>query len=258
MKKLVLLFITVALITIYMTDDFFKPTQQNNQYPPNVDFKRAVEGVLDEVLADRIFDAVWKNTFHYITFFESLDGFTNSAVVIADAQLTFTTGATTNDLARVVKQPDNQGVITFSQPSRMRSTVDIDQTTAQTIYITVGNVVSGAQGYGFKIVNDSIYGVTHNGSAETTKLLQTLSVDTEYNFEARYLPEVGVSFWIDDSTTTPATLITEKGRITATLPSPAAVNNDNLMNITITTNANAAKVMRMSYFEYLQKRNILK
>ena len=223
--------------------------QTNKFYPPSEDFKSAVKSVIDDILIDKIFDTIWKKTFHYITFFESFDGFSVGDAAIAHDHLTLTTQATTNDTATVVKQPDLQGRLTFSQSSRFASGFQADQITNQTVYLTIGGVVSGNEGYGFKIINGNLYGVTHDGTTENTILLQTISASTGYNIEARYIPSDKVIFLVNSI---------EKGVISSNLPIPDLTASVNLVNIRITANADAAKVLKISFWEYFQKRNVLK
>ena len=173
MKKplfIVLLVAAIGVILLMATDSFPFGSQQidgqapqtpQSFYPPSEDFKRAVESALDEVLLDRVFDAVWKKTFHYFTTFESIDGFSTSGatVTLTEIQLELITGAVSTNFANVKKEPDLLAQTTFSQPSRFRTTFEIPQVTAQTIYLTIGHVASGAQGYGFKIVNNVVESV---------------------------------------------------------------------------------------------------
>jgi hypothetical protein len=63
---------------------------------------------------------------------------------------------------------------------------------------------------------------------------------------------------VDDPTTSPTTSIREVGSISSSLPSAAAVVNDNIFSVKITTNAAAAKAIQLSFMEYLQFRNVLK
>ena len=65
-------------------------------------------------LEDFVFDDIWKRTFHYITFFESLDGFNVSGTTsIDDTKATLTTGATSGNSAAIAKQPLNQRLTTY-------------------------------------------------------------------------------------------------------------------------------------------------
>lgn len=227
-------------------------------YPPNEDFKRAVESTLDEILPNKIFDVVWKKTLRFTTFFESLDGWGNSGVTLSDDQLTFTTGAVSGNFAEIFKQPNNQGLITFSQRNAFRTNIQLSQITSQTIYITTGNVRAGTEGYGFKIVDDTLYGVSHDGTTESTIKLQVLQANQKYHIEARYTPSDKIVFLADDPTTSPVITIREVGVKSNNLPIPDATGNTLFFYTRITTNAAAAKTMRMTFLDFLQFRDTLK
>ncbi len=260
MKKgwVVFLIIIVLFIGLMGIEKFkFGKVGGEGNYPPSVDFERSVEEVLDKLLPNKIYDVYWKKLFPYQTFFESLDGFTNSGVAIADAQLTFTTGASENDFARLLKQPDNHGFITFSQPSRFKTAFELAQVTNQTAYFFRGGDPSASnQGYGFKVVDGTLYGVTiDSGGTENAVSLQSVSADTEYEVEARYSPSDKVIFYVGSSA---GSIVQEKGTSTTNLPSPSEVVNDLLFSVRIATNEDAAKVMYISYVQILQFRDVLK
>lgn len=271
MKKVGLLTLGVALIflfIVFITDDFdFGPKAggQGSFYPPTQEFKAATESVLDEVLLDRIFDLDWRKIIRITSFFESLDGYditlTGSpargsiALTTPGQQVTFTTGNQNNDSVQLAKQPNNQSFIGFTRKSRLRTNVQLDVVTSQTIYITVGNIPGGGQGYGFKVTNATLYGVTDNGTTENAVELQTLSADTKYSLEARYLPSNKVIFYVDDVTTSPVTRLTEAGVSTSNLPSPADSVNTSLFYAYIQNNVGGVgseRIMWMTFWEYSQ------
>ena len=216
--------------------------------------KKIIESTVDEFLEDKIFDLVWKKTFHWITFFESLDGFN----VVANAQsidkddVAISTSAVNGNSAYVRKTPGYQGLITFSQKSVMRTTFIIDSVANVTVYLVVGGTSSGEY-YGFKVVNDSLKGVSYDGTTESTVSLQTISANTSYNVEARFSPNDKIIFLVN---------ATERGVLTTNLPSGISAGaeavNVNLIEFKITTNTTAAKELKFSFFEYLQSRNILR
>ena len=250
MKRAVIILLISIGLTIIMTDNFDFGQKQSNQsfYPPSVDFKAAVDATLTEKLPDRIFDLVWKKTFHYSTFFESLDGFEKTAGVslTSDQYITLLTTAVSGNNQNISKKPLIQGLITFSQKSYFRSDLYFVNNTAQTIYLIVGQKTADA--YGFKIVNGTIYGVTRNGANESTVSLGSITAGDDMNLEARYYPNDKVIFLTDSI---------EKGVSTTNLPSSANSPTQFLFYTDITTNEAVAKEMRMSFFEYFQKRNIL-
>jgi len=186
-----------------------------------------------------------------LTLFESVDGFVQTivgtgTVTIDGNDVVLATSATTNDSVNLAKEPSWLGLATFSQRSFMRSAVVVNSITNQEIYIKVGR--NDTQGYGFKIINANLYGTTHDGTTESTVLLQTISAATAYQLEARYLPSDKVVFFVDT---------VEKGVLTVNLPSPVITANDKLMTLMVKTTTTAARTIQVSYFEYLQKRNIL-
>ena len=254
MKNIKTIVIVVLLTTIIlMATDFFEFEKPNkaSQYPPSLDFKAAVESAMDEILPDKVLNLLWKNTFHWLTLFESVDGFVQTivgtgTVTLDGNDVVLATSAVANDSVDLAKEPSWLGLATFSQRSFMRSAVVVNSITSQEIYIKVGR--SDTQGYGFKIINGSLYGTTHSGTTESTVLLQTISISTAYQLEARYLPSDKVVFFVDTI---------EKGVLTTNLPSPAVTANDKLMTLRVKTTTTAARNMQVSYFEYLQRRNIL-
>lgn len=222
-------------------------------------FKQAVKRTSDDQFALQLFDYFWKNSFLWQTYFESLDGFGKTAGVTltSDQYISLvTTGAGTNN-QNIFKQPLYHGYSTFSQKSNIASGFYLSHNTNQTAYIMAGSKTS--QGYGFKIVDGNLYGVTRdNAGNETTLLLQALSATTKYIIEARYFPNERVVFYVDDPTTSPTTLIRPVGNITTTLPSPSATFNQNLFYADITESSAAVRTLRLTFFKYWQFRNILK
>lgn len=246
---IILIAITLIGLIIMATDKYiFEQPSRASNYPPSVDFKAAAEQASNEFLSDKIFDLIWKKTFHYFTFFESIDGFTKTAgtTLTSDQYITLLTTGVSGNNQYIEKKPLYQGLITFSQKSYFRSDLYFVNNTNQTIYLIVGQKTDNA--YGFKIINGTIYGVTRNGSDETTVSLGSITAGDDMNLEARYYPSDKVVFLTDS---------VEKGISTTNLPSPAAVANQFLFYADITTNEAAAKEIRMSFFEYMQFRNIL-
>jgi len=233
---------------------------QRLSYPLDANSRSVLERVTDDFLLDKVFDLTWKKMFHYLTTFESINttnsGFGVVAVggsVTADGtQVTISTGGTSSNSAEVYKRPFNFGPSSFNQKSNFRTAIDLSASTNQTVYIIVGK--TGANDYyGFKVVNGNLYGVTKDGTTENAVLLQTVTSSTIYNIEARYVPGVKVSFYVD---------AIYKGTSTVNLPRPyvsgSVVVNKNLFDILVTTNENAIKTLTVSFFEFLQFRNVLK
>lgn len=219
-------------------------------YPLDKNTKTLIANEVREEMKRSIFDAIWRNTFHWFTFFESLDGFTVAGTTSVNGNnVLITTGATSGNRAEVNKQPSWQGLFTFSRRSNFRSAFALTSVESQTIYITVGNkdVTPNKGYYGFKIVNGNLYGLTSDGTNENAVLLQAVSASTGYNIEARYQPKSKVIFLVNNI---------EKGSSVTKLPkADETTANLHLMDIEIVTNENVAKTIQMSFFEYLQHRN---
>lgn len=218
------------------------------KYPLDDISKEAISKASDDFLKDKIFDLVWKKMIHYQTLFESLDGFGKTAGVslTSDQYITLLTTAVNGNNQNIFKQPLYQGLITFSQKSYFRSDLYFVNNTNQTIYLIVGQKTADA--YGFKIVNGTIYGVTRNGGNETTISLGSITAGDDMNLEARYMPSDKVIFLTDS---------VEKGVSITNLPSSADAASQFLFYADITANEALAKEMRITFFEYMQFRNIL-
>lgn len=222
-------------------------------YPLSYTDQKSVEKTTDIYMPDKVFEMMWKKLFHWITFFESLDGYTitnvgSSSSAVDGTQILMTTGAIANDSTTVLKSPSFQGLITFSQDSNMRSNFTVNHESNYEHYIVLGSLTGGQGGYGFKISDGSIYGYTNDGSSTSSILLQAISTSTIYSIEARYRVNSNVIFYIDN---------VEVGILSTTLPSPVATPNITLMTLKAKTTDANAKNIQISFFEYLQRRNVL-
>lgn len=197
-------------------------------------------------------DIRWSKHFDFITFFESLDGFDvndgTGTVVAGPTQITFTTTDVDDEFAELTKKPQQQGFMTFSQLSRFRTTISMGSVADVSVWILHGSI--GNQSYGFKVVDNAIYGFTRDiGGTEATVLLQTISASTNYNLEARYQPNQKIIFLVN---------AIEKGTFITNLPTATTdALNSNLMDIKLQTNTTAVKTMVMSFFQYQSSRNVL-
>lgn len=224
-------------------------------WPLDVQTLQILARASDLYLPDRILDLFFNNIFRYLTLFESLDGVTTSGTAAVDGvKLTLTTGGTSGNSAEASKTPLYQNLLSFGYKSRFRTALQFTSITNHTTYIVAGSL-SGGTYYGFKLVGDGsstkLYGVTKDGSTEQTVLLKSgLSADTTYSLEARYTPKNGVIFYVDTSGMAFGFL--NLGTITTHLPSYLLANTDKLYDVKVTTNTNSAKIMKVSYFEYVQ------
>lgn len=236
-KKQFLLILLTTVITTVFTQALVTSAVLN---PPT-----STAPVFD--IENTIFEDIWKKTFHYTTFFESLDGFHTSGNVSVDGnQLILATGEKENSVAEVTKTPTWQGLVTFSQRGRFRTAFTMTNTNNVEGYLSVGG--HEGQSYGFKIMNSNLYGFSNDGKKETIVFLQTIANDI-YNVEVRYRPREMVVFYVNS---------TEKGELAAGFPSAAKIPNYQLMDIYLKTTDSAQKSLQVSFFEYLQVRNVLR
>ena len=236
-KNIVIIFLILIIITM---SQLKKPLDKQSQ--------NIIEQTVDKFLEDKIHKILWKRTFHYSTFFESLDGFGTSGTVTVDKDdVLLTTGAVSGNVSNIKKQPAWQGLISFSLKSYFRTTVSLGSVANVTEYIIVGSLDGGSY-YGFKIVNATLYGVSYDGTTESTKELKTITA-SNYNLEARLLPRNKIVFFVEAA---------EHGTLYDNLPLLSSTPNIKLFEFNVTTNEDVAKTMQLSYFEYLQARNVLK
>src|SRR3972149_562373 len=234
---------------------------QNNQlvYPLDDNSKEVINKTIDEFLKDKIFDLVWKKLTHWFLAFESLDGYTQSnsagsSIGIDGNDVVLLTGGTSGNFSTLTTDPFWQGLLTFSQQSNMRSSFILadgggGSISNFTFYMTIGSATAGNKYYGFKRANGNLYGGTSDGTTENSVLLQTIAFSQTYNIEARYTPSEKVIFFVN---------AVEKGVSGSNIPTTNSTTaSAQFMYIKITTNENVSKTLQVSYFEYLQFRNIL-
>jgi hypothetical protein len=200
---------------------------------------------LQPVFEQALFDYLWKKTFHYTTFFESLEGFHRAGNASVDGnQLILSTGESANSFAQVFKQPEWQGILSFGERSAFRTSVTINNPKEMTAYITVG--LHGTNGYGFKIDNGTLYGVTHNDTTEEVVRLTPLNSGV-YNISARLEPKSSVSFYVNDA---------KLGSITKTIPTQKLAPFLQIMDIYLLTKEPLQKSLQLSFFDYMQTRGL--
>lgn len=237
----------------------FQEDKSNHQltYPidrPSVD---ALDYATDLFLLDKVMNLIWKKLFHYLTTFESLDGFDALGVTISTppAYIAIATTGVSGNESDIYRRATYLAQSTLSQPSNMRTTIYMESVTAVEVYIVVGDLTD--EFYGFKIVNNSLMGVTSQAgtAAEQTRTLLTISAAQAYNIEARFTPNVGISFLVEAK---------PYGSIVDATKLPTGVNgtgvpqvNPILMHMKVKTNSAVIKTMRTTYFQYLQNRNVL-
>ena len=199
-----------------------------------------------------LIDEIWRQMFSWSTFFESLDGYTQTlnggSVSIDGTQIELQTGSTSGNYARLTKDPGWQGISTFYTTNMFRTAIVLGANTSQEIYIVFGDI--DGKYYGFKIIDGTLYGVVNDGTTETTTNLGSVSASTTYNLEAIYYPLTKILFYVNASSVyrEPA------GIITSGLMNPEATVNTHIMDIKITTNEGVNKSVQLSFWQFIQSR----
>ena len=200
---------------------------------------------LKQEIGDLVFDANWNDFVYFHTLFESLDGYGITGTVVPGTWgFTMTTGAISGNSAELEKNPAYQKVFNWHKQQRMKVNFQLGSITAVTVSAVVGLVGADVH-YGFKVINNTVYG-TVGDTSQSTIVLGTISANLNYDYEARFFPSQKVIFLIDG---------VEKGVLTTNLPyGGTSGENEQLLEIVITTNENVAKFLLMSEFEFIQKK----
>lgn len=250
MNKLTEMLLATALflgIIIMVTDNFpFEPKNQPGVYPPSVDFEQAVAKALDNVLLEKMLDMDWLYNFRYSSFFDSIDGWAATAGVSfnGSGDLTFVTTAVNGNSQNISKSPNNQKILDWANnKQRFRASFQLNSVANVTAWWTVG-VQGTTEHYGFKVINNVLYGTVADGTTQKTLALKTILDSVVYRIEARLDPIRKVVFLVND---------VEAGVISQNLP--LTPQTSDFLNFNITTNTGASKEMYMSFVDFQQFRN---
>jgi len=184
-----------------------------------------------------------------MSMFESLDGFNIDTTGSGDVSLssslpntvTHSTGTTADSYAVLQKRPYRpECEISFDQQQGFKTKVTFSSNTNQIVWIIVGDRGS-AHHYGFKIVDDTIYGSVGNGSAETlTDALATISAGETVSLAALFYPGVEVSFFVNGE---------YKGILATGLPSGGGPS-ERIVSVHLTNTAAEDKSVSYGAWEY--------
>lgn len=217
-----------------------------------------IDHLAASIIADKIKD--WevvklggsfdRTDFHWITFFESLDGFSQlktltGYITLWGTALEIGTGATINSYALIYKELYVSNAFSWDQNRRLRTRIYFNTNTNQTMYFAFGNTQSipTTKFIGFKVLNGDIYAVVSDGSTET--LVDTtinISVTTAYDFEVIYTAGVDAKFYINGVL---------KATISSDLPS-GLTNANSLLSFFVSSQAAANKSIYVSYWDIWQ------
>lgn len=227
--------------------------------------------ILHQEVSKKIMDIVWDEYYHYHTFFEAVGTAGNYGWILSDSGgtsgvdstgLFLATGTSTGNESFVVKAPLYQNILSFDLESRFRTSFYVDSVSNIRVFIGGGNGTSGGtlsvnlNYYGFYLENNTLYGVTSNGTTGSrVALISNVQADYLYLLEARYVPGNKVTFYVSEGTAFPNipsinTRAKERGSLTTTLPS----GDGTLVRFQIETRANAEKNLGIGFYEYIQQK----
>ena len=220
-------------------------------------------------LLGKIMDTVFNKFFYLFEWFETNtitdDWVDTSSGVSASVTggvggLAFTTGTTLNGYAQIDRRGlQFQSILRWDRFQAFKTSFSVTSLSEITCYLVrgyAGFVFSASSYFGFKIVNDSLYGVSSStGASESTVLLlgpntsPVFTVVTTYEIKAILIPRERVEFYILNSTTSEYEL-----RGTLRTQFPTDTTDQGYANIIARTTNTTSKILDTSYFEYIQER----
>lgn len=186
-----------------------------------------------------------RNDFHWLPVFESLDGYPNTGTVTISSSgfVRLATAGTTNATSTMSKQlAYSSGLLTWNKNRKMRTMFDPVTTAAQLIYILVGNRANNDY-MGFKIIDNTIYGVSNNGSESTLNCGTFTTPVAGIALEFRFFTTDRVDYYVDN---------VFKGSIKTNLPIGTTTYANQVMDLYIKTTEDVAKNIDISYWDFWQ------
>ena len=217
-------------------------------FPADVYSKKIIE----EVIRKKIIDFAWNDYFRQYTAFESIDGYDilSGGASIDETGITITTSATSGNQVFLLKDPTIDNWYTMDKESRFRVGVIFTNSTANAEgSLGIGAFGDNDQFYGFEFKNNELYGTCADDTARTTAFLQNINNTSAYLLEAKYSAGEKVEFLINGESL---------GSINTNLPFGTLVLSSEVFGsipeLRVKTNENAVKSMKISLFEYIQRR----
>lgn len=200
--------------------------------------------ILTQLIGVNFLDLLFNNIYYYNTWFDAVDGMEKSGQSFTAAgQLILETAGTGTNQAYVTKvNPVILNALDFTQPSRLRVSIQPRHTTNQNLKMVVGD--HNTQAYGFEIEDATLRGFAHNATTGTTKNILTITANTNYTMEARFFPGERIDFFVDS---------VDYGSITTNLPTD--INTAEILwSISITEQEASLKGVELGQLEYIQTR----
>lgn len=188
-----------------------------------------------------------RNDFHWFTCFESLDGYTKvegGTISLASSYLSIATSAGSGNNSEFQKfLPAGVGLFSWDKNRKMKMAVSFREVTSVTGYLIQGNYSAVTdRHYGFKLVNNTLYGTCADGTTQTTLSLRTVVATLMYTLEAKFFAGDRIEYYVNGDLL---------GTITTNIPTGGS-NSEYLIGIKYTTNTTAIREVRISYFDFWQ------
>lgn len=216
--------------------------------------------VIQDAISDNVLDIVWNDYFYYQTYFESLDGWnlidtSAGSSIVSRLGVHLATGASTNDISSIDKEPVYQNVLSFDEESRFASSIFVTGVTNIEAFVGIGFVNNGATGahYGFFLSGSTLKGTCADGSTQSTVDLLTISsnhpttIDPIYYVEARFYPGYKIEFFVSKD----GGDLIQYGSLSSNIPSG---NMYEWLSAEVKTKTTASIEMRFGNMEYIQRR----
>lgn len=245
-------------------EDWVESKKRNQlKYPLDDDSEKLIFREIKSYIANNILDIFARKVLHYLTFFESITGYTQAGTVAADGQKVLITTTNVNgNIAYILKEPRDvkytdsssnaNGLLDFGLIGFCKYGFQIADVTNVTAYLVAGKAILNATGdkyYGFKIVNSTLYAVASNNGtgSEQTLSLGTISAGTVYVVEARLYPNNKIIFFLNPTNPDPS----PKAVLTDTTKFPTG-QVTTLHSVAVQTNAAVTKSIEASFVQIFQ------
>lgn len=201
-----------------------------------------------------------RRDFHFVTYFESVDGYDldkGAGAGLGLESVNLKTVATADDFVSLTKQNVSVAFkgLTWNKKFSIKMCIklgsDFDGGTQTMNFgrggFSVDDLHDSGTGrkVGFNITDGVLYGVCGDGSASSNVNLMSISTLTGSSqiFEMDYTPAVGCNFYVNDVL---------KGSVTTNLPS-GTISSGYIMTILLKTLENAAKTVDIVYYDLWQQ-----
>ena len=228
-----------------VTANSFHVDSSGNTWWGATTFANAAASIDDT--GNMIVNSLQRKDLHWITLFESIDGYAKSGTPILNQDsVTLITTASNGNACELQKIATYSTHFTWAKMRRIKFGFKISAQNSQDVIIAtgVGQYASRTQNhFGFYISNYTLYGITADGSNYNVVSYGTIAAGVGIECEAVFTPGVDVKFYFNG---------TYFGSSVVNLPSGTTSANW-LFDAEITTRQNVANSVLITYFDFWQE-----